>query len=49
MTECWLWKVLDTELGNVLTDDVRSEARNPFSFWAPLDAYFYADHAEPGE
>jgi chitodextrinase len=38
MTECWLWKVLDTELG-VLTDDV-IRARDPFSFWAPLDAYF---------
>lgn len=39
MTECGLWKVLDTEL-NVLTDD-QIRARNPFSFWAPLDAYFY--------
>lgn len=38
MTECWLWKVLDTEL-NVLTDD-QIRARNPFDFWAPLDAYF---------
>ena len=38
MTECWLWKVRDSELG-VLTDD-QVRARDPFSFWAPLDAYF---------
>jgi fibronectin type 3 domain-containing protein len=38
MSECWMWKVLDTELG-VLTDD-QIRARDPFSFWAPLDAYF---------
>ena len=36
--ETWLWKVRDTEL-NVLTSD-QIMARNPFSFWAPLDAYF---------
>ena len=38
MTEAWMWKVRDTEL-NVLTSD-EIEARNPYSFWAPLDAYF---------
>jgi fibronectin type 3 domain-containing protein len=38
MTEAWMWKVRDTEL-NVLTSD-QIEARNPYSFWAPLDAYF---------
>jgi fibronectin type 3 domain-containing protein len=38
MSECWMWKVLDTEL-NVLSPDV-IRARDPFSFWAPLDAYF---------
>ncbi len=38
MTECWLWKVADDEVGVLTGDTVR--ARNPFSFWAPLDAYF---------
>jgi fibronectin type 3 domain-containing protein len=38
MTECWLNKVRDDEL-NVLTPD-QIQARDPFSFWAPLDAYF---------
>ena len=38
MTECWLWKVRDNELGALTTDEIR--ARDPFSFWAPLDAYF---------
>ncbi len=38
MTECWLWKIADSEVGVLTGDTVR--ARNPFSFWAPLDAYF---------
>jgi len=38
MTENWVWKVRDDELG-VLTDD-QIRGRDPFSFWAPLDAYF---------
>jgi fibronectin type 3 domain-containing protein len=38
MSECWMWKVRDSELG-VLTDQ-QIRARNPFGFWAPLDAYF---------
>ena len=38
MTECWVWKISDSEL-NVLTPD-QVRARDPFSFWAPLDAYF---------
>jgi len=38
VTECWLWKARDSEI-NVLTPD-QFRARDPFSFWAPLDAYF---------
>jgi fibronectin type 3 domain-containing protein len=38
MTECWLWKLADSEVGVLTADQAR--ARNPFSFWAPLDAYF---------
>jgi fibronectin type 3 domain-containing protein len=38
MSECWMWKVLDTELNVLSPDEIR--ARDPFSFWAPLDAYF---------
>jgi len=38
MTECWLWKIADSEVGVLTGDTVR--ARNPFSFWGPLDAYF---------
>src|SRR5580692_11254403 len=38
MSECWMWKVLDTELSVLNPDQIR--ARDPFSFWAPLDAYF---------
>jgi fibronectin type 3 domain-containing protein len=38
MSECWMWKVLDTELGYLTPDEIRG--RDPFSFWAPLDAYF---------
>ena len=38
MTECWMWKISDSELGVLTPSQVRS--RNPFSFWAPLDASF---------
>src|ERR1039457_2741532 len=38
ITQTWLHKVRDSEL-NVLTSD-QILARDPFSFWAPLDAYF---------
>src|SRR5580700_1735795 len=38
MTECWLWKVNNTELWSMSGDEIR--ARDPFSFWAPLDALF---------
>ena len=38
MTEAWMWKIRNSEL-NVLVPDV-IEARNAYSFWAPLDAYY---------
>ncbi len=38
MTECWMWKIRDTEINVLTNDEVR--ARDPFSFWAPLDALF---------
>jgi len=38
MTECWLSKELDTEVGEIPNSVV--QGRNPFSFWAPLDALF---------
>ena len=38
MTECWLWKVRDSELSTLTDDQVRG--RDPYSFWTPLDAYF---------
>jgi fibronectin type 3 domain-containing protein len=38
VTQSWLHKEADSEL-NVLSSD-QILARNPFSFWAPLDAYF---------
>jgi len=38
MSECWLSKERDSEVGVISANQVR--ARNPFSFWAPLDAYF---------
>lgn len=38
ISECWLNKVADDELKVLSVEEVR--ARNPFSFWAPLDAYF---------
>jgi fibronectin type 3 domain-containing protein len=39
MTECWMWKVADAELFQTVTSD-QIRARDPFSFWAPLDALF---------
>jgi fibronectin type 3 domain-containing protein len=38
VTQSWLHKEADSEL-NVLSND-QILARNPFSFWAPLDSYF---------
>lgn len=38
LSEAWMWKVRNDELGVMNADEVR--ARDPFSFWAPLDAYF---------
>ncbi len=38
MSECWLWKTRDSELGAITTDQIQS--RNTFSFWEPLDSYF---------
>ncbi|HLY16298.1 MAG TPA: fibronectin type III domain-containing protein, partial [Bryobacteraceae bacterium] len=38
MSEAWLWKMEDLEWHNLSADQYR--ARNPFSFWAPLDIYF---------
>jgi fibronectin type 3 domain-containing protein len=38
MSEAWLWKMESSEWLVLGPDDYR--ARNPFSFWAPLDAYF---------
>ncbi|MGD0359239.1 MAG: fibronectin type III domain-containing protein [Bryobacteraceae bacterium] len=38
MTECWLSKERDTEVGVLSNDVIRG--RDPFSFWAPLDALF---------
>ena len=39
MSECWLNKVSDSELTELSADEVRS--RDVFSFWEPLDAYFF--------
>src|SRR5579862_7461828 len=38
VTESWLHKVRDSELSTLTLQQTR--ARNPFSFWAPLDAQF---------
>jgi chitodextrinase len=38
MTECWLWKVRNSELG--VLDYNQISPRNAFSFWEPLDIYF---------
>ncbi len=38
MTECWINKEGNNEFGTLTADQIR--ARNVFSFWEPLDAYF---------
>jgi chitodextrinase len=38
VSECWLWKVRDSELGVI--DHAVVDDRNPFSFWGPLDTSF---------
>jgi len=38
MTECWLYKIRDTELNVLSYDD--AYARNPFNFWETLDSHF---------
>ena len=38
MTECWLWKVRNSELG--VLDYNQLSPRNAFNFWQPLDIYF---------
>ena len=38
MSECWLNKELDADVGTANSNDVR--ALNTFSFWGPLDVYF---------
>ena len=51
MTECWMWKVSDAELFRTVTPE-QIRARDPFSFWAPLDALFiqtmqnFANHTQ---
>lgn len=38
ISEAWLWKLRNSEWNVLTASEIR--ARNPFSFWAPLDAYF---------
>jgi fibronectin type 3 domain-containing protein len=38
MTECWLYKIRDSELNVLSYDD--AYARNPFNFWETLDSHF---------
>lgn len=38
ISEAWMWKMRNSEWGVLSSSDIR--ARNAFSFWAPLDAYF---------
>ena len=38
MSECWLYKLRDSEVGILASSQVY--ARDPFSFWQPLDAQF---------
>jgi hypothetical protein len=38
MSECWDWKILNSELNVLSLVDI--EGRNPFGFWAPLDQLF---------
>ena len=38
ISESWPWKMEDKEFNVLSTDTLR--ARDPFSFWAPIDVYF---------
>jgi len=38
MSQAWMWKLRNSEYTTINYDSVR--ARDPFSFWAPLDTYF---------
>jgi chitodextrinase len=38
MSQAWLWKIRNSEWNELPYDTMR--ARDPFSFWAPLDSYF---------
>jgi hypothetical protein len=38
LSECWDWKIRDNELGVLHYDTIT--ARDPFSFWAPIDTSF---------
>jgi chitodextrinase len=38
ISEAWMWKMRNSEWNVLSAMEIR--ARNPFSFWAPLDAYF---------
>ena len=38
MTQSWLHKLRDSEMGTFISGQIL--ARDPFGFWAPLDAYF---------
>ena len=38
MSECWDWKIRDSEVGKVGYAVI--EGRDPFSFWQPIDASF---------
>jgi chitodextrinase len=42
VTEAWMWKLRDSEWKGQTPTLTASQirARNPFSFWAPLDSYF---------
>jgi len=40
MTECWLYKIRDSELGPPALSYNQVWSRNVFSFWEPLDTYF---------
>jgi len=39
MSECWEWKIRDSEIGGSLTSTM-VDARNPFNFWQPVDTSF---------
>jgi hypothetical protein len=40
-TECWLYKIADSELGEVSSETyLRTIGRDPYSFWSPLDQKF---------